>query len=120
MLVLAEEGLGAPSLLSGLIAELTSCIAFSRLIDSSIACAYFGSVSAPGLRFEGERVAAVGLFGQVVFQQFGRGGRAGAGQGQVVVGLVAGGLAGDTSTTATITQTAIVGQWWREQKRPIA
>ena len=48
-----------------------------------------------GLRFEGQRVAAVGLFGQVVFEQFGRRGRAGPGQRQVVVGLVAGGLAGD-------------------------
>ena len=44
-------------------------------------------------RDQHQRVAAVGLFGQVVFQQFGRDRRVGAGQGQVFAGLAAGRLA---------------------------
>ncbi len=44
-------------------------------------------------RFHHQRVAAVGLFGQVFFQQFRRHGRAGAGERQVFAGLAAGGLA---------------------------
>ncbi len=48
-----------------------------------------------GFRFEGQWVAAVGLLRQLLFHQFGRVRRPGAGQGEVVVRLVAGGLAGD-------------------------
>ena len=78
MLVLAEEA-ARPAGLSGLIAELTSCSAssrFDRFFDR-LRVLRFGQLGA-GLRFEGQRVAAVGLFGQVVFEQFGRHGRAGA------------------------------------------
>ena len=52
-----------------------------------------GQLAAGGL--EDERVAAVGLFGQVLFQQFGRGRRAGPRQGEVFAGLAAGRRAGD-------------------------
>ena len=48
-----------------------------------------------GLGLNHQRVASEGLFGQVLFHQFGRFGRTGSGQGQVVVGLALAGLPGD-------------------------
>jgi hypothetical protein len=44
-------------------------------------------------RFQDQRVAAVGLFGQVVFEQFGGGRRVGPRQGQVFARLAARGVA---------------------------
>ena len=61
------------------------------------------------VRLDHQRVAAVGLFGQLVFEQFGGVGRAGARQGQVVVGLAARACPAMTSATAAISQAAIVG-----------
>ena len=111
----------APPELNGLTAELTSCRPSSRLTVSSIATAYLDSVSLPPFGAS----STSGLL------PYACSGRLSSSSSVALVESVPGRVRLSfvllpeawpiaTNATAATTQTPIIGQWWREQKRPIA